>query len=48
MRASRISSRPLQGAQRPPDFLFRSYTEPDLLAQWMGPRTLTLRVDRER
>lgn len=28
------------------DRLFRAHTDPDLLAQWLGPRDLTLSVDR--
>lgn len=29
----------------PPDLLFRAYTDPDLLARWLGPRGLTLTID---
>lgn len=28
------------------DLLFRAHTDPELLVQWHGPRTLTLTVDR--
>jgi uncharacterized protein YndB with AHSA1/START domain len=29
----------------PRELVFRAYTEPELLAQWLGPRRLTMRVD---
>jgi uncharacterized protein YndB with AHSA1/START domain len=29
----------------PRELVFRAYTEPALLAQWLGPRRLTMRVD---
>ncbi|MHB8893418.1 MAG: SRPBCC domain-containing protein, partial [Candidatus Limnocylindrales bacterium] len=29
----------------PPELVFRAWTEPALLAQWLGPRRLTMRVD---
>ena len=30
----------------PRDLVFRAYTEPDLLERWLGPRDLTMTVDR--
>ena len=30
----------------PRDLVYRAYTDPDLLVQWLGPRDLTLTVDR--
>lgn len=30
----------------PPELLLRAYTEPELLAQWLGPATLRLTVDQ--
>lgn len=30
----------------PSDLVFRAYTEPELLVRWLGPRDLTLTVDR--
>lgn len=30
----------------PPELLFRAHTDPELLIQWLGPRRLTMRVDR--
>jgi uncharacterized protein YndB with AHSA1/START domain len=28
-----------------PDKLFRAWTEPELVARWMGPKSLSLRID---
>ena len=30
----------------PRDLLFRAHTDPELLAQWLGPRDLTMTVDQ--
>jgi uncharacterized protein YndB with AHSA1/START domain len=30
----------------PRDLVFRAYTEPELLVQWLGPRDLAMTVDR--
>ncbi|WTW92095.1 TIGR03086 family metal-binding protein [Streptomycetaceae bacterium NBC_01309] len=30
----------------PPGHVFRAYTEPELVVQWLGPRRLTMRLDR--
>ena len=30
----------------PRDLVFRAHTDPDLLAQWLGPRDLTTTIDR--
>ena len=29
----------------PRDLVFRAYTEPDLLARWLGPRRLAMKID---
>lgn len=28
-----------------PDLVFRAYTEPELVVQWLGPRRLTMRIE---
>ncbi len=30
----------------PRDLVFRAYTDPELIVRWMGPRELTMRIDR--
>lgn len=30
----------------PRELVYRAFTDPDLLAQWLGPRRLTMEVDR--
>lgn len=30
----------------PRDLVYRAFTEPELLAQWLGPRKYTMTVDR--
>src|SRR5947209_8072236 len=30
----------------PRDLLYRAYTDPELLVQWLGPRSLTMTIDR--
>jgi uncharacterized protein YndB with AHSA1/START domain len=30
----------------PRDLLYRAFTEPDLMAQWLGPRKYAMKVDR--
>lgn len=30
----------------PPDLVYRAFTDPDLLVQWLGPRRLTMKIDR--
>ena len=29
----------------PPERVFRAYSEPELLAQWLGPRSVTMTID---
>ena len=35
-----------RGFEAPRDLLFRAFTDPELLPQWLGPRRLTMRIDR--
>ena len=30
----------------PRDLVFRAFTDPDLLVQWLGPRRLTMKIER--
>ncbi len=30
----------------PRELLFRAFTDPELLAQWLGPRRMTMKIDR--
>lgn len=30
----------------PPERVFRAYTDPELVAQWLGPRRLTIRIEK--
>jgi len=30
----------------PPDKVFRAHTDPELVARWLGPRSLEMRIDR--
>ncbi len=30
----------------PRDLVYRAFTDPDLLVRWLGPRRLTMRIDR--
>jgi uncharacterized protein YndB with AHSA1/START domain len=32
--------------EAPPELVFRAHTDPKLLVQWLGPRDLTLTIDR--
>ncbi|AKH84839.1 hypothetical protein AA958_24450 [Streptomyces sp. CNQ-509] len=32
--------------EAPPERVFRAHTDPDLVAQWLGPRGLTMTIDR--
>ena len=35
-----------RGFDAPPELLYRAFTEPDLLVQWLGPRKYTMTIDR--
>ncbi len=35
-----------RGFEAPRELLFRAFTEPELLTQWLGPRSLTMQIDR--
>jgi len=32
--------------EAPRELVFRAHTDPELLVQWLGPRALTMRIDR--
>lgn len=34
-----------QGVRRPRELVFRAYTDPGLLVQWLGPRALNVAID---
>jgi len=34
-----------RGFEAPRELLFRAFTEPELLTQWLGPRNLTMQID---
>ena len=51
MGSTRITAEPGQPTIRmerdfdaPPELVFRAYTDPDLVARWMGPRRLTTEI----
>lgn len=35
-----------RGFEAPRELLFRAFTEPELLVRWLGPRNLTMQIDR--
>ncbi|MEU8134082.1 TIGR03086 family metal-binding protein [Streptodolium elevatio] len=52
-RETRITADPAQPTivitrefDAPPSHVFRAYTDPDLVVQWLGPRRLTMHIDR--